>query len=82
MFVRKKLNKSGTVSIQVVQKTKTRKQRVVESFGAAHPDDVSAMEKLMRQASSFMQEMEEPSLPQIYEDEDVMDVFVRTLNNA
>ena len=82
MFVRKKPNKSGTVSIQVVQKTKTRKQRVVKSFGAAHPDDTSAMEELMQQASSFIQEMEGPSLPHIYEEEDVIDGFVRTLNNA
>lgn len=82
MFVRKKPNKSGTVSIQVVKKTKTRKQRVVKSFGAAHPDDTSAMEELMQQASSFIQEMEGPSLPHIYEEEDVIDGFVRTLNNA
>jgi hypothetical protein len=82
MFVRKKPNKSGTVSIQVVQKTRTRKQRVVKSFGAAHPDDVSAMEGLMQQASSFIQEMEGPSLPHIYEEEEVIDGFVRTLNNA
>lgn len=82
MFVRKKPNKSGTVSIQVVQKTKTRKQRVVKSFGAAHPDDASAMKELMQQASSFIQEMEGPSLPHIYEEEDVIDGFVRTLNNA
>lgn len=82
MFVRKKPNKSGTVSIQVVQKTKTRKQRVVKSFGAAHPADASAVEDLMQQASSFIQEMEGPSLPHIYEEEDVIDGFVRTLNNA
>jgi len=53
MFVRKKSNKSGTVSVQVVQKTKTRKQRVVKSFGSARPDDMVAMEKLMQAASSF-----------------------------
>ena len=82
MFVRKKPNKSGTVSIQVVQKTKTRKQRVVKSFGAAHPADASAVEDLMQQASSFIQEKEGPSLPHIYEEEDVIDGFVRTLNNA
>ena len=82
MFVRKKPNKSGTVSIQVVQKTKTRKQRVVKSFGAAHLNDTLGIEKLMQQASSFIQEMEGPALPHIYEEEDVIDSFVRTLNNT
>lgn len=82
MFIRKKPNKSGTVSIQVIHKTKTRKQRVLKSFGSALPSDTPAMEKLMQQASSFIQEMAGPSLPHIYEEEDVIDGFVRTLNNA
>ena len=82
MFVRKKPNKSGTVSVQVVQKTKTRKQRVVKSFGSALPDDTAAMEKLMQAASSFLQEMAGPVLPHIYEEEDVIDGFVSSLNNA
>ena len=82
MFVRKKPNKSGTVSVQVVQKTKTRKQRVVKSFGSARPDDTAAMEKLMQAASSFLQEMAGPALPHIYEEEDVIDDFVGSLNNA
>ena len=82
MFVRKKPNKSGTVSVQVVQKTKTRQQRVVKSFGSALPNDTAAMEKLMQAASSFIQEMEGPSLPHIYEEEDVIDVFVSSLSNA
>jgi len=82
MFVRKKPNKSGTVSVQVVQKTKTRKQRVVKSFGSARPDDMVAMEKLMQAASSFLQEMAGPALPHIYEEEDVIDDFVGSLSNT
>ena len=82
MFIRKKPNKSGTVSVQVVQKTKSRKQRVLKSLGSAHPSDTAAMEKLMQQASSFIQEMEGPSLPHIYEEEDVIDGFVSSLSNA
>ena len=82
MFVRKKPNKSGTVSVQVVQKTKSRKQRVVKSFGSAWPDDPVAMEKLMQAASSFLQEMAGPSLPHIYEEEDVIEGFVNSLSNA
>ncbi|MBP5338473.1 MAG: IS1634 family transposase [Prevotella sp.] len=40
------------------------------------------MENLMQQATSFIQEMEGPSLPHIYEEEDVIDGFVSGLNNA
>ena len=36
----------------------------------------------MQLASSFIQEMEGPSLPHIYEEEDVIDSFVSSLNNA
>ena len=82
MFIRKKLNKSGTVSVFVLSTTKSRKQRLVKSFGSAHPCDTAAMEKLLQQASSFIQEMEGPSLPHIYEEEDVIDGFVSSLNNA
>jgi len=82
MFIRKKLNKSGTVSVFVLSTTKSCKQRLVKSFGSAHPNDTAAMEKLMQQASSFIQEMEGPSLPHIYEEEDVIDGFVSSLNNA
>ena len=82
MFIRKKPNMSGTVSVQVVQKTKSRKQRVLKSLGSAYPNDTSAMEKLVQQASSFIQEMEGPSLPHIYEEEDVIDGFVSSLSNA
>ena len=82
MFIRKKRNKSGTISVFVLSTTKSRKQRLVKSFGSAHPCDTAAMEKLMQQASSFIQEMEGPSLPHIYEEEDVIDGFVSSLNNA
>ena len=82
MFIRKKPNMSGTVSVQVAQKTKSRKQRVLKSLGSAYPHDTSAMEKLFQQASSFIQEMEGPSLPHIYEEEEVIDGFVSSLNNA
>ena len=66
----------------VLSTTKARKQRLVKSFGSANPNDSAAMEKLMQQATSFIQEMEGPSLPHIYEEEDVIDGFVNNLNNA
>lgn len=82
MFIRKKPNKSGTVSVQVVQKTKTRSQRVIKSFGAVHPNDTAALEKLMQAASSFLQEMAGPTLPHIYEEEDIIDDFLGSLRNS
>ena len=82
MFIRKKRNKSGTVSVFVLSTTKARKQRLVKSFGSAYPNDTAAMERLMQQATSFIQDMEGPSLPHIYEEEDVIDGFVSSLNNA
>lgn len=82
MFIRKKPNKSGTVSVQVVEKTKTRKQRVVKSFGSAHPNDTATLEKLMRSASSFLQEMEGPALPHMYQEEDIIDDFIGSLSNT
>lgn len=56
-------------------KTKARKQRVVKSFGSARPDDTAAVEKLMQVATSFLQKMSSPTLPHIYEEEDVIDGF-------
>ena len=82
MFIRKKRNKSGTVSVFVLSTTKSRKQRLVKSFGSTNPNDTAAMERLMQQATSFIQEMEGPSLPHIYEEVDVIDGFVSRLNNA
>lgn len=82
MFIRKKRNKSGTVSVFVLSTTKSRKQRLVKSFGSTNPNDTAAMERLMQQATFFIQEMEGPSLPHIYEEEDVIDGFVSSLNNA
>ena len=82
MFIRKKPNKSGSISIQVVQKTRSRKQKVVKSFGSVSPDDEEAVERLMGQASVFIREMDGPTLPHIHEEEDVIDGFVKTLSNA
>ena len=54
----------------------------MKSLGSAHPSDTAALETLVQQASSFIQEMEGPSLPHIYEEEDVIDGFVSSLNNT
>ena len=51
MFVRKKLNKSGKVSVQVIDKS-SGKYRVVNSFGAS--SDESVIEKLVAQAQSYV----------------------------
>ena len=62
--------------MQIVQKTKTRQQRIEKSFGSAHPDDTVAMEKLMQAASSFLQEIDGPAFPHMYEEEDIIEDFI------
>ena len=81
MFIRRKPNKSGTISVYVLTTTKTRKQQLVKSFGAAYPN-TEAMKKLLARASSFIEQHQGPALPHIYEEEDVIDSFVKGLNNA
>ena len=39
MFLRKKPNKSGSTSVQVIVKTKNRKQRVVKTIGSSRDTD-------------------------------------------
>ena len=45
MFLRKKPNESGSTSVQVIVKTKNRKQRVVKTIGSSR--DTDKIERLM-----------------------------------
>lgn len=53
MFVRKKPNKTGSISVQVIDKS-TGSYRVVKSFGASR--DPVELEELLRQAKGFIYE--------------------------
>ena len=67
MFVRKKPNKSGSVSVQVVVKTRSRKQKVVKSIGSSK--DPKEIEHLMSEARDYIARHHEPLLPGIDEEE-------------
>ncbi len=80
MFVRKKPNKSGSISIQVIDKTKG--YRVVESIGTAHgPEEVS---RLVALGEQFIrrQSRQNELFPEDQRDNVTVLDFVRTLENA
>jgi len=59
MFVRKKRNKSGSVSVQIIKK-ENGKNRVVESIGCSK--DKKQIEKLLETAKERIKELE-PTFP-------------------
>ena len=80
MFVRKKPNKSGSVSVQVVAKTRSRKQKVVKSIGSSK--DPKEIERLVAEGRDYITSHHEPLLPGIDEDEVGFERFVGQLNNS
>lgn len=60
MFIRQKKNSSGSVSIQIIDKS-SGKYRVVQTMGSSvHPDEI---ERLLRKARAIFQPGEEAQLP-------------------
>lgn len=80
MFLRKKLNKSGSTSVQVVLKTKSRKQRVVKTIGSSR--DADGIERLLAEGRKYIADMEGAMLPGIDDDENAVDAFVSSLTNS
>lgn len=80
MFVRKKANASGSVSVQVIDKSAG--YRVVKSVGAAH--DPAEVERLMEDGKAFItrQSKQYTMFPQGEHDNGVVLDFVTTLQNA
>jgi len=80
MFVRKKANKSGSVSVQVIDKANG--YRVVKSIGAAHdPDEVQRLVS-MGKAFIVQQRQQRVLFPENQHDDAVVRNFVKTLQNA
>jgi len=80
MFIRKKHNKSGSVSVQVIDKS--RGYRVLKTIGSAHdPDEI---ERLVELGKVFItrQNNQYSLFPQDEHDNAVVLDFVRTLQNA
>ncbi|MEE3391754.1 MAG: IS1634 family transposase [Candidatus Cryptobacteroides sp.] len=80
MFVRKKPNKSGSVSVQVVAKTKSRRQKVIKSIGSSK--DPKEIERLMAEGRDYINRHHEPLLPGIDEEEIGFERFLGQLNNS
>ena len=80
MFLRKKPNKSGSTSVQVIVKTKNRKQRVVKTIGSSRDQD--EIERLMAEGRKYISDQHGSLLPGIDEDENAVDAFVGSLTNS
>lgn len=80
MFVRKKPNKSGSVSIQVVAKTRSRKQKVIKSLGSSK--DPKEIDRLMAEGRDYITRHHAPLLPGIDEDEVGFERFLVGLSNS
>jgi len=80
MLVRKKPNKSGSVSVQVVAKTRSRRQKVIKSIGSSK--DPKEIERLMAEGRDYINRHHEPLLPGIDEEEIGFERFLGQLNNS
>ncbi len=80
MFVRKKPNKSGKISVQVVQKTKSRKQQVVKTIGCS--DDADEVDRLMEEGRRYIDQCIGPVFPEFDEQESEIDGFISSITNS
>lgn len=78
MFVRRKPNKSGSVSVQVVQKTKDRRQVVIKTIGSA--SDESEIARLETSAREYIHAKEGPLLPNLIDEESALEAIGRISN--
>ncbi len=79
MFLRKKVNASGSVSVQVVAKTRSRKQEVIKSIGVGRT--ASEVEELTRRGLAAMDELRGPFLPGLFDDSSGIRSFIETIGN-
>ena len=80
MFVRRKANKSGSTSVQVVRKTKDRRQQVVKTMGCAIGEQ--DIVRLERQGEEYIRSQEGPCLPGVLDEDCAIDQFVGTISNT
>jgi len=79
MFVRKKQNKSGSVSIQIISKTR-RKYKVVKTIGSGRTKE--EIEVLYYQAKQKLSELEGQQSLFVSEEDVRIEAFINNLNNA
>ena len=83
MFIRKKPNKSGTFTVQVVQKDRaTRKNRVIKTIGTS--SDSTELASMVREAQDYIDDQNGPMLPMDYDDpfETSLEEFLEGISNA
>ena len=80
MFLRKKPNKSGSTSVQVIVKTENHKQRVVKTIDSSR--DTDEIEWLMAEGRKYISDQNGPLFPGIDKDENAVDAFVGSLMNS
>ena len=83
MFIRKKPNKSGTFTVQVVQKDRaTRKNRVIKTIGTS--SDSTELASMVREAQDYIDDQNGPMLPMDYDDpfETSLEEFLEGILNA
>ena len=79
MFLRRKKNKSGSLSIQVVESNRSG-YKVIKSFGVSH--DESELRSLERKAQQWIDDQRGPKLPFAWEKDDIISDFMSTLANS
>ena len=80
MFVRKKQNKSGKVSVQVVQKDRMHRQQVVKTIGCS--GDATEIEVLVSEGRAYIERCKGLTIPGLEGCEDKIDAFVSSLGNS
>ncbi len=80
MFIRRKPNKSGSTSVQVVVKTKDRRQRIVKSLGVGHTE--SELLALERQGQDYIASLSSPMIPGLLENDNGLEEYLSTIQNS
>ena len=81
MFVRKKRNKSGSISVQVINKDNGYK--VVATIGASH--DANEIERLVIRGRQFIKPLQPPQpylFPNVSHEDQVINAFVDSLSSS
>ena len=79
MFIRRKPNKSGSTSVQVVVKTRERRQRVVKSLGVGHSEH--ELLELERQGRDYIDSLSGPMRPGLSETDNGLEEYLATIQN-
>lgn len=79
MFVRRKQNRSGSISVQVVEKSKDRRQVVLKSIGSGRTED--EIQELERRGYDYIDSFQGPMLPGFSEDDNSLENFLSSIVN-